>query len=98
MKFGIMDSDQSNPLTLLLLNEEKGKGKTNRIFLSIGIHYCFFHFPLSSYMSGLFSDSHMEYDIHPDAAGEPSLAEMTQKAIQILEKNPNGFFLLVEGM
>ena len=46
---------------------------------------------------GLFSDSHMEYDIHPDTAGEPSLAEMTEKAIQILQKNPNGFFLLVEG-
>ena len=28
---------------------------------------------------------------------EPSLIEMTEKAIQILKKNPNGFFLLVEG-
>jgi alkaline phosphatase len=29
--------------------------------------------------------------------GEPSLAEMTAKAIQILKKNKNGFFLMVEG-
>ena len=28
---------------------------------------------------------------------EPSLIEMTEKAIKILSKNPNGFFLLVEG-
>jgi len=34
---------------------------------------------------------------HTEVAGEPSLAEMTHKAIQILQKNPKGFFLLVEG-
>jgi len=28
---------------------------------------------------------------------EPTLAEMTQKALDILERNPKGFFLLVEG-
>merc|ERR1712212_1340722 len=30
-------------------------------------------------------------------AGEPSVAEMTEKAIQILQKNPKGYFLFVEG-
>lgn len=28
---------------------------------------------------------------------EPSLIEMTEKAIQILRKNPNGYLLFVEG-
>ena len=28
---------------------------------------------------------------------EPSLVEMTQKAIDMLSRNKNGFFLLVEG-
>lgn len=28
---------------------------------------------------------------------EPSLVEMTKTAIEILSRNPNGFFLLVEG-
>jgi hypothetical protein len=28
---------------------------------------------------------------------EPSLIEMTEKAISLLSTNPNGFFLLVEG-
>ncbi|XP_072014273.1 alkaline phosphatase, tissue-nonspecific isozyme-like [Amphiura filiformis] len=48
------------------------------------------------YLLGLFNPSHMEYHTHPDIAGEPTLAEMTQKAIQILQKNPYGFVLLVE--
>lgn len=29
---------------------------------------------------------------------EPSLIEMTLKAIELLKPNPNGFFLLVEGL
>jgi alkaline phosphatase len=47
---------------------------------------------------GLFERSHMEYeaDRSLDAGGEPSLAEMTAKAIAILSKNPKGFFLMVE--
>ena len=32
-----------------------------------------------------------------DIAGEPHLANMTRKAIEILKKNEKGFFLLVEG-
>ena len=49
---------------------------------------------------GLFEYSHMRYEVHraEDAAGEPSIAEMTEKAIKILQKNPKGYFLLVEGM
>ncbi len=32
-----------------------------------------------------------------DTAGEPSLTDMVDKAIDILSKNPNGYFLFVEG-
>jgi len=48
---------------------------------------------------GLFEPSHMQYeaDREKDAAGEPSLAEMTLKAIEILSQNENGFVLQVEG-
>lgn len=46
---------------------------------------------------GLFTSSHMSYDFDRDAAKEPSLAEMTLKAVQMLEKNPKGYFLMVEG-
>jgi alkaline phosphatase len=47
---------------------------------------------------GLFNESHMQYaaDRENDIAGEPSLSEMTQKAIQKLDNNTKGFFLMVE--
>ncbi|MGF1545483.1 MAG: alkaline phosphatase [Parvularculaceae bacterium] len=47
---------------------------------------------------GLFERSHMEYeaDRAGDAGGEPSLAEMTAKAIEILSRNDDGYVLLVE--
>ena len=38
-----------------------------------------------------------EVDRNEDTAGEPSIEEMTEKAINILKKNPKGYFLLVEG-
>ncbi|WPX08830.1 alkaline phosphatase [Anaerocellum danielii] len=46
---------------------------------------------------GLFAQDYMHYDFDRSGTGEPSLAEMTQKALQILSKNRNGFFLMVEG-
>ncbi len=54
---------------------------------------------LVSRLLGLFEPSHMQYeaDRDRDAAGEPSLAEMTALAIAILARNPAGFFLMVEG-
>lgn len=47
---------------------------------------------------GLFNESHMQYeaDRANDIAGEPSLTEMTEKAIDILAKDNDGFFLMVE--
>ena len=38
-----------------------------------------------------------EADRLDDRGGEPSLEEMTEKALQVLQKNPKGFFLMVEG-
>ncbi len=46
---------------------------------------------------GLFNSSHMNYDLVRNGTGEPSLADMTIKAIKTLQKNPNGIFLMVEG-
>lgn len=52
----------------------------------------------TDHLLGLFNMSHMEYeeDREFDAGGEPSLSEMTGKAIEVLEKNKKGFFLHVE--
>ena len=46
---------------------------------------------------GLFEPSDMQYEAERNKTAEPSLAELTQKAIEILRKNDNGYFLLVEG-
>ena len=46
---------------------------------------------------GLFSMSHMAYEIDRAGTDQPSLAEMTAKAIEILSQNEKGFFLMVEG-
>ena len=50
---------------------------------------------------GLFTkDYHLDYDLDRQknaASTQPSLAEMTSKAIDILKNKPEGFFLMVEG-
>nr|WP_060985546.1 alkaline phosphatase [uncultured Acidovorax sp.] len=53
--------------------------------------------PSSGKLLGLFTSSHMAYDLDRDASKEPSLAEMTGRAIDQLKSNPNGMFLMVEG-
>ncbi|EGW19983.1 alkaline phosphatase [Methylobacter tundripaludum] len=54
----------------------------------------------TDHLLGLFEPSHVHYEadrVAHDKAGEPSLTEMTTKAIDILKKNHNGYFLMVEG-
>ncbi|KFN41398.1 hypothetical protein N789_05850 [Arenimonas oryziterrae DSM 21050 = YC6267] len=52
----------------------------------------------TAHLLGLFEPDHMNYehDRRKDAAGEPSLTEMTRAAITVLQQNPKGFFLVVE--
>ncbi|MCP5057745.1 MAG: alkaline phosphatase [bacterium] len=48
---------------------------------------------------GLFDPSHMDFELDRsrDKGGEPSLSEMTAKAIDILRQSEEGYVLLVEG-
>lgn len=43
------------------------------------------------------AEGHMSYELDRNPALEPSLAQMTAKSIDILSKNSNGYFLMVEG-
>ena len=43
------------------------------------------------------SEGHMSYELDRDPAKEPSLSEMTTKAMDILANNKKGYFLMVEG-
>ena len=47
---------------------------------------------------GLFASSHLSYDADRQATGadEPTVAEMTEAAIEVLSKNEDGYFLMVE--
>lgn len=53
----------------------------------------------TQHLLGLFEPEHLNYEIEraADPGGEPSLAEMTRAALSILQKNPKGYFLMVEG-
>jgi alkaline phosphatase len=53
----------------------------------------------SDYVFGLFGGDHLEYELKRNrtARNQPSLTEMTEKAIQLLQKYENGFLLVVEG-
>jgi alkaline phosphatase len=45
----------------------------------------------------LFSSSHLPYAIDRVEGQTPSLAQITEKGIEVLEKDKDGFFLMVEG-
>lgn len=45
----------------------------------------------------LFGDRALPYDIDRNPDKVPSIAEMTGKALELLSKNENGFFLMIEG-
>jgi len=52
----------------------------------------------TQYLLGLFEPSHVQYeaDRATDTGGEPSLTQMTEKAIGLLARNPKGYYLHVE--
>jgi len=45
----------------------------------------------------MFAPSALAYDFDRDPSKEPSIAEMTKKAIELLSQDEDGFFLMVEG-
>lgn len=50
------------------------------------------------YLMGLFEPERMEDESNRRVNNsEPSLSDLVDKAIDILSKNPNGYFLFVEG-
>jgi len=56
------------------------------------------NFDSAQQVFGLFNRSHMRFDADRNTKKikEPSLSEMTDKAIGVLSQNPKGFFLMVE--
>lgn len=52
----------------------------------------------TDHLLGLFTSSHMSYEIDRLNKGldEPSVAEMTTVALDVLDNNPEGFFVMIE--
>lgn len=49
-------------------------------------------------LMGLFQDSHLKYNLEvTPETNQPTLEEMTRSAIELLQKEKNGYFLFVEG-
>uniref|UniRef100_A0A8C3SK77 Alkaline phosphatase n=1 Tax=Chelydra serpentina TaxID=8475 RepID=A0A8C3SK77_CHESE len=53
--------------------------------------------PAVTHLMGLFEPGDMKYDILRNSTLDPSLTEMTEAAVRILSRNPQGFYLFVEG-
>nr|XP_048284901.1 intestinal-type alkaline phosphatase 1-like [Myodes glareolus] len=50
-----------------------------------------------THLMGLFEPTDMKYDIYRNTSLDPSLKEMTEAAVRMLSRNPQGFYLFVEG-
>lgn len=53
--------------------------------------------PSVTHLMGLFEPGDMKFEIYRDTELDPSLAEMTEVAVNMLSRNPRGFYLFVEG-
>ncbi|KAM3875275.1 alkaline phosphatase, tissue-nonspecific isozyme [Diretmus argenteus] len=51
----------------------------------------------TDYLMALFEPGDLRFEEERNPRMDPSIVETTEKAIRILQKNPKGFFLLVEG-
>lgn len=51
----------------------------------------------TEYLMGLFESSHMKFHLDANPETQPTLAEMTEAAIRMMQKEKNGYFLFIEG-
>ena len=66
-------------------------------FCCISVPVDILHELYNCVITGLFEPGDLPYDLDRNRETDPSLTEMVEVAIKILRKNPNGFYLLVEG-
>lgn len=52
---------------------------------------------LPEYLLGLFESNHLQYHMQANLNTEPTLEQLTETAIRMLNRNEKGFFLFVEG-
>lgn len=81
------------------ITERKKNGQAAYVFDKEGLNNVDLN--KTDYLLGLFQADHCMYNLDVELQGltekKPSLSEMTKAAIEILQKEKNGFFLFVEG-
>lgn len=84
-----------------LISEWANDGKKNKKVVKVREDLLAVDAKQTDYLLGLFGlGSHLKYHLQAEqerVTNEPTLWEMTEKALEILSKNENGFFLFVEG-
>lgn len=79
-----------------LLAEWQNDGKPNKKLVKTKAQLLSVDTSKTDYLMGLFAGSELKFYLEGDRS-EPTLWEMTEKALDVLSKNQNGFFLFVEG-
>ncbi|XP_075217519.1 alkaline phosphatase-like [Lycorma delicatula] len=78
------------------VQEKKGRNKTAKfVYNRKGLLAK--NITSSDFIFGLFQTSDMLYHLEEEANEQPTLEEMTRVAIERLQKEPNGYYLFVEG-
>ncbi|XP_050718083.1 alkaline phosphatase-like isoform X2 [Eriocheir sinensis] len=90
--------NDSRDLTQEWLTQKKSEGYKAR-YVTTGRELSHVDPDKIDFLMGLFHESHMPYEIDrvPGPSAPPTLKDMTLKALRLLQKSDEGFFLLVEG-
>ncbi|KAK0061505.1 alkaline phosphatase [Biomphalaria pfeifferi] len=94
-KFNTSEVSRTDGLNLIQEWEAEKKSKGVFVYNKQGLDKV--DVSSTDYLLGLFTQDHMSFDVERNASKEPALHEMVEKAVRILQRNKNGFFLLVEG-
>lgn len=101
MAYNGVDVAFGGGFTYLAPGSRKDKEDLGAALRSMGVQYVQSVYEFENLKAGkawgLFAPVAMAYELDRNPAREPSLAEMTSKAIELLAQDKEGFFLMVEG-
>ncbi|PSN40084.1 Alkaline phosphatase 4 [Blattella germanica] len=94
---GVSKSDYCKRDKDLVEAWKKSKKRMNSVYVSNTKELKNVNKKTTDFLLGLFSEGNMPYDLERDETpeGQPSLTEMTEKALEILSRNKKGYLLLV---
>lgn len=82
-------------VNLINLWKKTKRGPARYIFNKKGLESLDYN--KTEYVLGLFDSDHLKYNLDANREVDPSLPELTVAAVRMLQKEPKGYFLFVEG-